>query len=236
MEPIIGINMLDVDLQVLANKIVQEQNPLNHIQFYGTAAILIVLNLIGTYCISMFASYAQQKGKNYATKADFDNIVDQLKVTTESVETIKAEIAHHDWTTREWKTIRRIKLEELLTLVGEQISFMETQRSSRVFKKAEPADKDCIDKIKMLSRLYFPELDMAIYQVTSLARDYEIQILKHCSVVAGEQDLDKQMEMIKELHVTLQPIYSSLLLSKDTLFNAAAALMNNIMDVTQSPS
>ena len=62
---------------------------------------------IGAY----FSEYLKTKGKNLATREDFENLKAQLRENTELVENIKADIGQRGWTAREWRNTRRIKLE-----------------------------------------------------------------------------------------------------------------------------
>src|SRR6185312_5510532 len=63
---------------------------------------------------AFFGEYFKTKGKNLATKQDFEDLKGQLRANTELVERVKAEISREDWASREWTNLRRVKLEELL--------------------------------------------------------------------------------------------------------------------------
>jgi hypothetical protein len=73
-------------------------------------ALSLIFGAIGAY----LSKYLGKRGETAATKADFDEILQQLKKTTEISEQVRSAVSHADWVMREWKTIRRIKLEELV--------------------------------------------------------------------------------------------------------------------------
>ena len=77
----------------------QIENIIKQVLERGLTPELWVYVLIGgVVFLSGFAgSYMGQKGKNYATKEDFDEILDQLKETTKITEEIKAQISKEEW-------------------------------------------------------------------------------------------------------------------------------------------
>jgi hypothetical protein len=72
-------------------------------------AVQLVLTLAAAGIGSFLGEYLRTRGKNLATKADFDSLQDQLRANTELVETIKAEVGQKDWAQREWTNLRRTK-------------------------------------------------------------------------------------------------------------------------------
>jgi len=77
-------------------------------------AVFFLLNLVSGAIGAYLSSYIGERGKIAAIKADFDEIIRQLKKTTKISEQIRSAVSHADWAMREWKTIRRTKLEELV--------------------------------------------------------------------------------------------------------------------------
>jgi len=55
------------------------------------------LVVISSYLGSFFISYFKEKGKNYATKDDFDKLQDSLSKSTELVESIKSKFSEGTW-------------------------------------------------------------------------------------------------------------------------------------------
>lgn len=97
-------------IKEIALQVVQQQQPSVWYFYAVIIALNIIFGAIGVYLIK----YAGKRGETAATKADFDEITRQLKETTRVSEQVRSEVSRADWVAREWKTIRRIKLEELV--------------------------------------------------------------------------------------------------------------------------
>ncbi len=74
------------------------------------SAILLLVTTAGAFV----GEYLRGRAKNLATKADFDSLHEQLGLNTRLVERVQAGIDLQDWARREWTTLWRIKLEEIL--------------------------------------------------------------------------------------------------------------------------
>lgn len=75
-------------------------------------AYLLVLFL--AFCGSYFGSYAKRKAENLATKEDFDELLSQVKKTTEETEKIKTDISRVSWVDQQRWTLKRELYMELL--------------------------------------------------------------------------------------------------------------------------
>jgi hypothetical protein len=101
--------------------------------------------------------YLRTKGRNLATKADFDDLKVQLRENTELVENIKAEVGRKDWAAREWRNLRRTKLEEVLTKMHDCEEFADRHRHSSIDGKPS-VERNPAGEMETLGVLYFPEL------------------------------------------------------------------------------
>lgn len=114
----------------------------------------IVLFVVG---LSSYA--AHRAGINRAIGAAFQTTLAQLVRMTEETENIKVRIAHSDWTEKELRTLRRSKLEELVTALFTVERIIETHLSDdeisgdRNRRSLEP-----MSVVEQISTLYFPEL------------------------------------------------------------------------------
>lgn len=79
-------------IREIASQIVSEQL-LGNWKFWGV--FLLVTFLSGTTA-SFLVSYLKKRGQNFATKADFDDLLEQLKTTISETETIKIKISRLD--------------------------------------------------------------------------------------------------------------------------------------------
>ena len=127
---------------------------------YDWALILIqaALTVAAAAAGAFLSEYLKTRGKHLATKADFDEVISQLRSTTQLVETVKAEVAQKDWAKREWTNLRRLKLEELLNLRHDCEAYADNRRyrafEGKLFEEPDPAGK-----LQTLGALYFRELE-----------------------------------------------------------------------------
>lgn len=79
--------------------------------------IAFVLAFAGSY----FGAYSKRKGENLATKEDYAALLAQVRKTTETTETIKAEISKVSWVDQQrWQLKRELYLELLSALYSEK--------------------------------------------------------------------------------------------------------------------
>jgi dsDNA-specific endonuclease/ATPase MutS2 len=102
--------------------------------------------------------YSEKRAETLATKADFDEILRQLQKSTETAEGIKTTLAHKDWSEKEYKTLRRVKLEEFLSAVHE-VEHWQGDASSIVQGTGQSGAsvRPLLYRAKLLMTLYFPE-------------------------------------------------------------------------------
>ncbi|WP_298105738.1 hypothetical protein [Bradyrhizobium sp.] len=124
--------------------------------------------------IAVFVSeYLRTKGKNLATRADFDSLKLQLRENTELVENIKAEVGQKDWAAREWKNTRRIKLEELLAKMHECDAFADRFRHISI-EGVVSTERDPVGEMETIGALYFPELQTEIFDYALAHRQHKL--------------------------------------------------------------
>jgi hypothetical protein len=130
--------------------------------------VLIVQGVIAILCaaIGAFAGeYLRTRGKNFATKADFEMLQHQLEKQTKLVETVRTEVSQKDWMKREWLNLRRIKLEALVEKLNDVDEYLEKSRVAALHGESYHG-RDIIGELTSIATLYFPEL---VKQVTALA-------------------------------------------------------------------
>ncbi len=102
--------MREALIKEIALQVVQ-QGLLSNWLFYAVIlAVSLVSGVIGAY----LSKYSGKRGEQAAIKADFKEILKQLQVTTKISKEVRSAVSHTDLVALEWKTIRRIKLEELV--------------------------------------------------------------------------------------------------------------------------
>jgi hypothetical protein len=132
--------------------------------------LLVALSAgIGAY----FSEYLKTKGKNLATRQDFEDLKAQLRENTELVENIKADVGQRDWAAREWKNTRRIKLEELLTKMHDCDAFADRFRSQSI-DGVSNTERDPVGEMETLGVLYFPELKAEVHEYAAAHRQHKL--------------------------------------------------------------
>lgn len=159
--------MSDKVIREIAEKIVQEQILENWL-FY---VLLLAMIAIGSVVSAFVTAYFKKRGESYATKADFDALIAQLEITTQTAEEVKTQIAHSDWTAKQWKTLRRIKLEELMNSINKLIQWLDEERAIRLHGESVEDRYPPMENIQTLANLYFPELEIEVLKLHIAARE-----------------------------------------------------------------
>lgn len=182
--------MNDAALKELARLIVQEEL-LGNVWFY---LVLLTLMVVGAMFSAFIRSYGSEQGKFRSIQENFDQVKEQLAQTTFTAKTIEMALAHNDWSIREYKTLRRQKLEELMLALYETRSWLARSiTASHESVSFEPTDSP-VDKLDMLATLYFPELNMPRAQFFLAHQALIVAILRDISPV---RELHAKMEFLK---------------------------------------
>lgn len=117
-------------IRELAQQIVSD-GLLNNWMFW---TLLLAVSFVGAVASAFVTTYIRKRGETYATKADLAELVAQLRTTTQAAEEVRIAIAHADWSSKEWKVLRRVKLEELLDAVHSTQDWLELVCAQRLYK------------------------------------------------------------------------------------------------------
>lgn len=137
---------------------------------------------------AFFGEYFKTKGKNLATKQDFEGLKAQLKANTELVERVKAEIGREDWAAREWTNLRRLKLEELLEKAHAGEASLKRARHTAITGDVQ-LDDGPLETLQTLQVLYLPELKD---ETEKLVRSHQtcLQARENLGVIAIKKRTD----------------------------------------------
>jgi hypothetical protein len=127
-------------------------------------AIIAFLSILGTVFASYFGARATKSAEIAATKENLDEIKRQLKETTAASKSVEVALSHSDWVRKEENTLKREKLEKLITAAFAIASWSKEEASSALVGNAMDT-KAPIDEFDMLSQLYFPELKTQTQEV-----------------------------------------------------------------------
>jgi hypothetical protein len=143
-------------IQKIAAAVVQ------HLPSWATLlAVQVIVTLLAAALGAFFGEYFRTRGKNLATKADFEELKIQLSDNTRLVETIKAEVGQKDWAQREWTNLRRTNLVMLLNKMHDCHTYLEAEAIKAIHGQfhLEPPPRGELDTI---SALFFPELRLHV--------------------------------------------------------------------------
>jgi hypothetical protein len=155
-------------------------------------AVLVCLSAgIGAY----FSEYLKTKGKNLATRHDFETLQAQLRENTELVENVKAEVGQKDWAAREWRNTRRTKLEEVLVKMHDCDEFADRFRTTSL-EGVTYNERDPVGELETLGILYFPELKDEVFGYAAAHRQHIVA----GSVLANELIRDRTDLAKREVH------------------------------------
>lgn len=179
---------MNTDLITEISQAVVTQQLLLNWHFYF---ILIAIYGLVFFVQNWLGAVLKGKGERFATKSDFDQILEQLKVTTAAAKSIEVSLSHNDWTLKEFKTVRRIKLEEVMTALYTSLDWLESMKAAKFFKGVERTDPSPIDKFRIVCLLYFPELKALAWQIYTTHQSVAVSILSHAQkFVTVQHEID----------------------------------------------
>ncbi len=149
-----GLVMDAAAIEAIAKQVVNGGLILNWKFYLALFSITVIAGSLSS-CVT---SYFRSRGEHFATKADFGELLDQVRQTTETTESIKRSLSYSDWAMREFRTLRRIKLEELLNAVYETDHWLDQRKNAALFDEASVSSPDPSKRVEIIGGLYFPEL------------------------------------------------------------------------------
>jgi hypothetical protein len=193
---------------------------------WKTWGLQFALWIIGTFCAAFAAAYLAKRGEHKAIKADFDTLKSQLSENTKAVKTVETEIAHQDWAAREWKTLKRTKLEELIMATNDAVWETESWIHNTRTGSLKPISPH-IDTMQTIALLYFQN---ELYNDTLILRRSIVALFTECCRTHGEitaaQKNSVKAKLIWESHqTTLSDAFSAITRNANKVRVEASVLM-----------
>ncbi|HEY6898381.1 MAG TPA: hypothetical protein VI279_14065 [Rhodocyclaceae bacterium] len=221
--------MSEALIREIANQILREVLIQNWLTYAILAALLVISGAVSAYG----ANYLRKRAETYATKADFDELLRQLRATTAAAESVRSEIAKADWAEREWKTLRRVKLEELLTAMHAATHHLDTEQNARFFDEELPTDASPIWKVEALSSLYFPELSLQASAFSLMFAQYRSWVIDvQAQLSTAGNDPGKRQAVFDIRFPEMKELHPKLLAAAQLLTASASRLMRVVADVS----
>lgn len=217
--------MLDPILLEAIKEVIDGAILKNWLFYFLIAAVSLLSGVAGNF----IGSYARKRGENLATKADFDAILSQLTVTTKATEDIRTSIQHSDWLSREWKVIRRTKLEELLDSAYACEDWLTIVKNKWLFHRDIEEGTNPADKVKRLAALYFPELRLQAENLASAQNGAcSWAVSTGNKILAVKTDVFATKAIMDREVPRWTPHYSNVLKAISDIENQAIEIMNSI--------
>ena len=202
---------------------------------YAWALLLVqaIIAAVAAGAGAFLSEYLKTRGKNLATKADFESLQAQLRANTQLVETIKSEVSQRDWAQREWTNLRRSKLEALIEKVHECDVYLTRKFQNAIDGVATPPERDCIDEVQALGDLYFQELKHEVIIFTAVCRN-QVTLIGDLWMKLNKSSLphDNQTRQNALDNFESRSRYEDILVARDATA-AARSLLERIMNVDE---
>jgi hypothetical protein len=132
----------------------------NQLAFHnlGYWLALLALTIVGGACGRFLGSYFKKRGEQYATKADIGHILQQTEQITRITANTNSVVALGEWSERERRTIRRMKLEEVLMAAYRTRDWINVERDRFIWRADAPTTPSPMPVAIALGRLFLPEL------------------------------------------------------------------------------
>jgi hypothetical protein len=127
---------------------------------------------------AFLVSYWTRRAKHYATKADIDEVLQLARDNTRAVKEVESAISRADWNEKEYLTLRRQKMEQLITMVYDTSDWLAKVRQLCLSDATELPDSNLIGRTHMIGVLYFPEIHQILTDYISAAHSFHIWLLK----------------------------------------------------------
>lgn len=212
----------------VAEAIVQQQLLLNW-KFY---VVLLCVGLVGGSAGYWIAPYLKKRAETLATKADMAEVLRQLSETTRTTEQVRLAVAHSDWAQREWRTTRRLKLEELLATAYSLDQWLNSQQERWMHGKQPTDETRPMDRLQLLATLYFPDLKVeadAVRTSHQNAYKYIVQVGSNAGKARLAANVDAYSTALDQFNNGWLPHYSQARAAIESLENSASKLMPSIV-------
>jgi len=151
------------EIETLARAIASEivnQTIWENYRFY---LLVIAISLVSGALVAFTAPYLKRRGETFATKADFDEIIRQLKDTTTLTESIKSYIKAKFDEEHSVRALTREKFEALFEQTFELELWLEHARSQALVCNIPDVNGSPMAKIEMYQAVYFKEIEVEVH-------------------------------------------------------------------------
>ncbi|WP_186126404.1 hypothetical protein [Burkholderia gladioli] len=200
--------------------------------------LFFMVSCLSALVASFLKAYGSRRGEQIATRRDFDDLKERLQATTRLTEEIKSEVGYIEWRMRETYTTRRAKLEEFVQQIGTVASTIDPW-ISKMLVGAEyiQLDSECLNRLEMFARLYFPALYRSTLEFTLSWRN----IVQHGVAAAqalsriDQRDLEARRQQMDENLRVYGPLYREAVARRATLEQTVVTEMEDVIRFPSEP-
>jgi hypothetical protein len=157
-------------------RLIAEGKVADNYQFFF---ILIALGILAALVAWFIAAYLGERGKLFAMTEKLQERLDEIRQTTEVAESVRTRIAHSDWTTKEYKTLLRNKLEQLMASAYRVKAASEADaRLTEDRRTLQLTSKEPIHEVALLSKLYFSVMEEHVNLFIESHTQHAVWIIK----------------------------------------------------------
>lgn len=186
----------------LAKQIVQEQFHQSYLYYLA----LFFLLFLGAFCGSFIRGFASDKGKFMAIQSNFDTLSEQLQKTTSLTTEIQIALNHEDWSSKEYKLLRRNKLEILTFALYETRDWASTQITAGGAEAIMKAESSPVNKVYVTSSLYFPELNSVNSDFHAIHQRFIVSFLKAQNIYSKKKLAYDELSLQMTAHLEMRSV------------------------------
>lgn len=153
---------------------------------------------VATYFTSRFVTTVTERAKLDALHSKVTDIVSHLETTTQAVKSVEIALSRADWSQKEYITLRRGKLEELLSAAYDAQSMASRYAALEHSKNSRYLEDAPLKKCEVLVSLYFPELDALSDRLQKSQTDYVMKCLAAVNPLVDIENQIKQKSLVIE--------------------------------------
>lgn len=218
--------MNETAIQEIAKQIVQQQLHYSWPYVLGLIALSAIFGALSNYGVSFF----RKRGETRALKADLEEILRQSKVITLGTEEVKVAISQNAWASREARTIRRAKLEDLILSVDELQEWLTKRRNFIVHGAELDPGPSPLKRAVVIAQLYFPELILEVKKLLNVQLRYDAYQLETSSKIKGVgEDLQARALILNSSSEKSRELYGEYLEAANELSYMSRSLMQEIL-------
>lgn len=202
----------------------------NQVFFSGKFYFVFTILMFSAACAGSFISeFFRTRLKALAFKTGLTAAGPRLVTAPAGGEKDKSETAGEDWALKEFRTLRRFKLEELLTALFEIDFWLSRERDALIFKTPANTVPSPINTIHLIPSLYFPELEPAAMAVVDAYRNHLDWIASiQEQLQAAEKETDRTAVLVhynRQYQENCQPLFRAIKSMEDK----ARSVMKNVI-------